>query len=69
MSDSNQHRPVNVPTLVAGGRALGIRGGQHLRVPTGTPLANLQLTLLDAVGAKVARHGDSSGRLNGVRDA
>lgn len=69
MSDSNQHRPVNVPTLVAGGRSLGIRGGRHLRVPAGTPLANLQLTLLDAVGVRAARHGDSTGRLGGIREA
>lgn len=66
MSDSNQHRPVNVPTLVAGGRALGVQGGRHLRAPAGTPLANLQLTLLDAVGVHVARHGDSRARLGGV---
>ncbi|NOT44288.1 MAG: DUF1552 domain-containing protein, partial [Acidobacteria bacterium] len=63
MSDSNQHRPVNVPTLVAGGRALGVKGGRHLRVPAGTPLANLQLTLLDTVGTRVEQHGDSTGHL------
>ncbi|MGE0394600.1 MAG: hypothetical protein AB7P67_13625, partial [Vicinamibacterales bacterium] len=69
MSDSNQHRPVNVPTLVAGGRALGIDGGRHLRVPAGTPLANLQVTLLNAVGVPAAGHGDSTGPLPGVRHA
>ena len=68
MSDSNQHRPVNVPTLVAGGRALGVKGGRHLRAPAGTPLANLQLALLDTVGARVERHGDSTGHLGGVRE-
>jgi len=67
MSDSNQHRPVNVPTLVAGGRALGIEGGRHLRVPRGTPLANLQVTLLNAVGVPATQHGDSTGQLAGVR--
>lgn len=66
MSDSNQHRPVNVPTLVAGGRELGVKGGRHLRVSPGTPLANLQLTLLDAVGVRASRHGDSTGRLGGI---
>lgn len=69
MSDSNQHRPVNVPTLVAGGRALGIEGGRHLRVPQGTPLANLQVSLLQAVGVPVGHHGDSTAPLAGVRRA
>lgn len=69
MSDSNQHRPVDVPTLVAGGRALGIEGGRHLRVPAGTPLANLQVTLLNAVGVPATQHGDSTGPLPGVRRA
>ncbi len=66
MSDSNQHRPVNVPTLVAGGRALGLRGGRHLLVPAGTPLTNLQVALLDAVGVPAERHGDSTGSLAGA---
>ena len=69
MSDSNQHRPVNVPTLAAGGRALGIDGGRHLRVPAGTPLANLQVALLNAVGVPAAQHGDSTAALPGVRRA
>lgn len=69
MSDSNQHRPVDVPTVVAGGRALGLGGGRHLRAPGGTPLANLQLALLEAAGVQTARHGDSTGVLTGVRRA
>lgn len=69
MSDSNQHRPVNVPTVVAGGRALGLGGGRHLRAPEGTPLANLQLALLQAAGVEADRHGDSNGVLAGVRRA
>ena len=67
MSDSNAHQPLNVPTLVAGGRALGVQGGRHLRVPSGTPLANLQVALLAALGLTVTRHGDSTGLLAGVR--
>jgi hypothetical protein len=69
MSDSNQHRPVNVPTLVAGGRALGVEGGRHVRVPAGTPLANLQVALLNAVGVPTPTHGDSTGPLPGLRRA
>lgn len=66
MSDSNAHRPLDVPTLVAGGRALGVRGGRHLRAAPGTPLANLQLALLAALGVEAVRHGDSTGPLAGL---
>ena len=64
MSDSNRHLPLNVPTLVVGGRSAGLRGGRHLRYPDGTPLANLQLTLLDRVGVPLGRLGDSTAPLD-----
>ncbi len=61
MSDSNLHRHDNLPVLVAGPAPL--TGGHHRRVPAGTPLANLHLTLLDALGARVERFGNSTGAL------
>ena len=60
MSDSNRHSPLGVPTLVAGGRGAGIAGGRHLQYPSGTPLANLQVALLERLGVAVERFGDSS---------
>ena len=59
MSDSNLHRHDNLPILVAGPAAL--TGGRHTRVAAGTPLANLHLTLLDALGARIERFGNSTG--------
>jgi len=64
MSDSNLHLMWDVPTMVVGGRDFGITGGRHIRYPKGTPLANLQLTLLDKMGVRVDRFGDSTGKLN-----
>ena len=64
MSDSNLHLMWNVPTMVVGGATFGVKGGRHVTVAKGTPLANLQLTLLDKAGVRVDRFGDSSGRLN-----
>jgi hypothetical protein len=58
----------NVPTMVVGGGTFGVKGGRHVRVPKGTPLANLQLTALDKLGVRVDRFGDSSGRLNLLSD-
>jgi hypothetical protein len=56
------HSLDNCPTVVAGGGA-GIKLGHHIVVPKNTPLCNLWLTLLHGVGAKVERHGDSTGLL------
>jgi hypothetical protein len=47
---------------VAGGGAGTIRGGQHLIYPEDTPLANLQLTLLNAMGVASESIGDSTGQ-------
>ena len=48
--------------MVAGG-VNGIKGGQHIRYPTRTPLANLLLTMLDKAGVHADRLGDSTGRV------
>ena len=64
MSNSNTHSYLNVPTMVVGGPAFGMRGGRHLRYPSGTPLANLQLTMLQRLNLQVERFGDSTGTLS-----
>lgn len=64
MADSNQHAAANLPIVVAGGGIGREPGGRHLKFPSGTPLANLHLTLLDRMGVPtVDRIGDSTGRL------
>ncbi|HEX8910883.1 MAG TPA: DUF1552 domain-containing protein [Humisphaera sp.] len=51
----------NCPTLITGGAA-GVKLGHHLVLPgKSTPLCNAWLTLLNGVGVKAERHGDSSG--------
>jgi hypothetical protein len=66
MSDSNLHLPENVPTLVVGGKAHGIKGGNHIKVAKGTPLTNLQLTLLHRMGVDAESFGDSTGEIVGL---
>jgi hypothetical protein len=63
MSDSNAHSPFNLPILVLGGGGGQIRGGRHLRYPKGTPLANLHVSLLEKLGVRMDRMGDSTGPL------
>ncbi len=60
MSDSDRHRHDNLPVLVAGPRDHA--RGEHRRHPDGTPLANLHLGLLDALGIRVERFGNSKAR-------
>jgi hypothetical protein len=60
MSNSNAHDEFPLPTLVLGGGAGRLKGGQHLKYEDRTPLANLHLTLLDRAGIRVDRVGDST---------
>jgi len=64
MGNPNVHDHTNLPVIVAGGAAGGMKGGRHVRFDKLTPLANLHLTLLDKVGVKLDKFGDSNGRLD-----
>ena len=61
MSNSNAHDEFPLPNIVVGGGCGKIKGGQHLRYPDRTPLANLLLTLLDRAGIPEKVVGNSSG--------
>ena len=61
MGNPNVHDHTNLPIIVAGGAAGGLKGGRHIRYAEPTPLANLHLTLLDKVGIQMDRFGDSQG--------
>jgi hypothetical protein len=64
MSDGNTHNNFNVPVVVVGGLDQRIRGNRHLRYPKGTPLANLQLSMLLKFGVPAESFGDSTGKLD-----
>ena len=68
MGNPSVHDHENLPILVAGGAASGLRGGRHITHEKGTPLANLHLTLLDRVGVRLDKFGDSNGKLDGLFD-
>lgn len=63
MSDGNAHAPDNLPVVLAGA---GVGGGRHVRAVAGTPIGDLHVALLDKLGARVERFGNSSGRLAGI---
>jgi hypothetical protein len=64
MGNPNVHDHTNLPIIVAGGAAGGMKGGRHIRFDKVTPLANLHLTLLDKVGVRLDRFADSSGKVD-----
>jgi hypothetical protein len=63
LSDGNEHNFDPLPVLLAGGASGQLRGGRHIRHAPHTPMSNLLLTMLDKMGARVDKIGDSTGRL------
>jgi len=61
MSNSNMHNHYPLPTALVGGWKT-VKGGQHLKYPDQTPLANMLLTVLDRAGVPLDHFGDSSGK-------
>ena len=63
ISNSNQHDPHDLPMVIVGGQALGIKGGRHIRVPNGKDnrMSNLYVTLLDKLGVEAENYGTSYG--------
>jgi len=65
MGDSNLHNHKRVPFFIAGRGGGALKGGVHLKAPNGTPLANVMLTVLQALGLpELERFGDSDGAYN-----
>jgi hypothetical protein len=64
IGNPNIHDHTNLPILVAGGFATGLKGNRQIRYAKPTPLANLYLTLLDKVGVHLDSFADSKGNVN-----
>jgi hypothetical protein len=60
MSNSDRHNQFPLPITLIGGACGKVKGGQHLKYPDKTPLANLLLTVLDRAGTPVDKVGDST---------
>ena len=58
--EPNEHDNMNLPIVVAGG---GVPGNRHLVVPKNTPMCNLMLAMVHALGIEQAQLGDSTGPL------
>jgi hypothetical protein len=60
---STTHNPTNLPTLVAGGKNLGLKHGTYLRKPK-APMSNLYLSILRSLGIEEPSFADSVGTLS-----
>ncbi|MBC9867439.1 MAG: DUF1552 domain-containing protein [Opitutae bacterium] len=64
IGNPNVHDHTNLPIIVSGGAAGGMKGNRHIRFDDATPLANLHLTLLDKVGVDLDSFADSTGKVD-----
>jgi hypothetical protein len=66
MSNSDRHNNYPLPTLLVGGGAGRLRGGQHIDLPERTTLSNLHLTVVNKAGLDLKNLSDSTGEIAGV---
>ena len=63
LSDGNHHLHDDLPTLLIGRGGNYFKPGRRITFRKETPMANLQLTLMDRMGVRVDHFGDASGRI------
>lgn len=63
LSDGNAHDHANLPMVLAGRGGGTIRPGRFVRYANETPMANLFIAMLDRMGVRVDKLGDSTGEL------
>ena len=64
--DGDRHNHDNLPVLLAGRGGGSLNPGRFHSAPSGTPLTNLHLALLERMGVQAERVGDSTGVLQGI---
>ncbi len=66
-SNSKTHNNNNYPLILAGGRRLGLKHGQHLTLDAKTPLSNVFVTTLNCMGIETPTFADSTGELTALK--
>jgi hypothetical protein len=66
LSNGDKHSPEDLPILVAGHGGGRLATGRHLRVDDKTPMTNLYRSMLDTVGVRTEKIGDSTGNSDGM---
>lgn len=65
-SNSRTHQNRNYPLLLAGGRELGLKHNHYLHFNEQTPMSNLFLSMVQAMGIEADGFADSTGTLTGI---
>ncbi len=63
ISDGSLHVYTDLPTIIAGRGGGAIAANHHLKSAPGTPIANLWLSMIQVMGVKASKLGDSTGAL------
>ena len=64
MGDANLHNHRRCPLIVFGGANGQLSGGKHIKAPSGTPMANAMLVLLQKLGHDLESFGDSTSAMS-----
>ena len=67
MGDGTTHQYNDLPLVVAGGGGGKLKTGNHIHCKRGTPLANLWLTQLRALGIERDKYADSTGVVSEIQ--
>ncbi|MFT4633420.1 MAG: hypothetical protein ACI8PP_002545 [Candidatus Pseudothioglobus sp.] len=63
LGEPNDHDCMDLPAIVAGG---GLSGNRHISLPEQTPMCNLLLSMIQAMGVNAESFGDSTGTVPGL---
>ncbi|UUO05619.1 DUF1552 domain-containing protein [Blastopirellula sp. J2-11] len=66
IGDGDRHNHDDLPIIMAGRGGGAIKTNRHLTYDKNTPLTNLYVSMLEIMGAKTDRFGDSNGRLTNL---
>ena len=64
LADGHEHAAKNLPLLVAGGGGGTIKSGRLVKFRRDKTMSNLHLSMLQSVGVKIDRFGDSTGPMS-----
>jgi hypothetical protein len=67
IGDGDRHNHNNLPIVLAGRGRGTITPGRHVKYAKDTPLCNLYLSMLERMGVKQDRFGDSTGALPNLK--
>ena len=66
LGDGATHQYNDLPVIVAGGGGGKLKLGQHVQCEQGTPLANLWLTQLQALGVNTTEYADGTSTMSSI---